>query len=55
MSKEGKKSGGSKKYGRSKRQKNEAMSAYVRGKIDFATYWRRINGISFDRIELSYK
>ena len=54
MSQEGKKSGGSKKYGRNKRPVDQAMSAYVRGRIDFATYWRRVSGIKIDKVELSY-
>ena len=38
-----KQKGGTKKYGRNKRLANQSMSAYVRGKISFETYWRRIN------------
>jgi len=34
--------GGTKKYGRNKRSVNQAMSAYVRDKISFETYQRRI-------------
>jgi hypothetical protein len=33
-----KKKGGEKKYGRNKRPVNQAMSAYVRGKITFLNY-----------------
>jgi uncharacterized membrane protein len=36
-----KKKGGAKKIGRSKRAKNQAMSAYARGKITFEQYKRR--------------
>jgi len=32
---------GSKKAGRNRRQRNMAMSAYVRGVIDFGTYQKR--------------
>jgi len=32
---------GTKKYGRNKRPPNPAMSAYVRGKISFESYWRQ--------------
>ena len=46
---------GDRKHGRNKRAKNEAMSAYVRDKIDFAGYWRRINNINFDSIKIKVK
>ncbi len=39
MSQEGK---GARKYGRNKRARNSAMSAYVRGKIDWNTYEKQI-------------
>lgn len=39
---DGKKKGGSKKYGRNKRPANSAMSAYVRGKITFETYQKQV-------------
>jgi hypothetical protein len=38
---QGQKKGGAKKHGRNKRIPDQAMSAYVRGKIDFSTYWKR--------------
>jgi len=38
VKKSDKKSGGSKKIGRSKRAKNVAMSKYVRGKSSFEQY-----------------
>jgi hypothetical protein len=38
--------GGSKKIGRSKRSKDSALSAYVRGVISFATYAKR-KGIKY--------
>ena len=38
---------GSKKYGRNKRPVNAAMSAYVRGKIDFKTYYKQSRGADF--------
>ena len=50
--KEKKKSGGARKYGRSKRALDQNLSAYVRGKIDFPTYWRRTHGIKFDTMTL---
>lgn len=37
-----KKSGGDKKHGRNKRPKNQALSSYVRGKITFEQYKKRI-------------
>ena len=40
MSNTKKKSGGSKKHGRSRRVKNQLMSAYVRGKISFEQYYK---------------
>jgi hypothetical protein len=39
MANEGK---GAKKYGRNKRAKNSAMSNFVRGKVDFATYQKQV-------------
>jgi len=39
-----KKKGGEKKYGRNKRLRNAAMSAYVRGKITFEAYQKQIRG-----------
>lgn len=38
MKKQGQKSGGSRKYGRNKRARNQAMSLYVKGKITFEQY-----------------
>lgn len=35
------KKGGTRKHGRNKRAKDQAMSAYVRGKITFEQYWKR--------------
>ncbi len=32
---------GAKKYGRNKRPPNSAMSAYVRGKISFESYYKQ--------------
>ena len=32
---------GARKYGRNKRPPNAAMSAFVRGKISFESYWRQ--------------
>jgi hypothetical protein len=32
---------GTKKYGRNKRERNSAMSAYVRGKISFESYQKQ--------------
>jgi len=37
-----KQKGGVKKYGRNRRLVNQAMSSYVRGKISFESYYRRI-------------
>ena len=50
-----KRHGGDRKYGRNKRAKDETMSAYVRGKIDFASYWKRIHGINFTGITVNLK
>jgi hypothetical protein len=36
-----KKKGGEKKYGRNKRLKNFAMSAYVKGRITFESYLKQ--------------
>jgi len=50
-----KKHGGNRKYGRNKRAKDEAMSDYIRDKIDFASYWKRIHGINFTGITVNLK
>jgi hypothetical protein len=50
---QGQKKGGAKKHGRNKRVPDQAMSAYVRGKIDFSTYWKRSHGVKYDLITLN--
>ena len=41
MSNENKKSGGNKKHGRNRKMKDQAMSAFARGKISFSAYEKR--------------
>lgn len=38
MKREGRKSGGAKKYGRNKKPVNQPTSQYAKGKISFETY-----------------
>ena len=51
MKQEGKRKGGARKIGRSKRKGlDTALSAYVRGKITFETYAKR-KGISIQKVK----